>query len=94
MLHIDVNVSSQKNGPNNYFFPHNTPLAKLNIMHEDYVGYLRMLCTPDPLILQFHMPTKKKPSFASKEDMGSIAPVNTPRRTKFNFASFSAPGYL
>lgn len=85
MLHIDVNLTSQKNGSNNYCFPHNTQLAKLNIVHEYFVGYLWVLCAPVPLILRFHMPTKKKPSFAAKVAHGIDWSSKYSRKNKIQF---------
>lgn len=75
----------KKKRPNNYCFPHNTPLTNLNIMHEHSVGYLWMLRTPFPLILQFHMPTKKKSSFATKEDDGIDCSSKYSRKNKIQF---------
>jgi len=54
-------------------------------MHEDSVGYLWMLCTPFLLILQFHMPTKKKPSIAAKEDDESECSNKYSRKDKIQF---------
>lgn len=78
-------VISKKKGPNNYCFPHNTSLTNLNIMHELSACYLWMLCTPVPLILQFHMPTKKKPNFAAKEDHGFNCSSKYSRKNKIQF---------
>ena len=46
------------------------------------------------LFYDFTCPPRRNLALRLKWLMGSIDPVNTPGRTKFNFVSFSDSGYL
>ena len=84
MLHIDVNLASQKIAPIIIVFPitnHSPTLTSC----MNTLGYLWILCTPVPLILLFHMPTKKKPSFAAKEDHAIDCSSKYSRKNKTQF---------